>query len=328
MVLLSNKIKMMKKLITSAILVGSSLMAVAQQDAQFSQNMFGKLDYNPGYAGMDKAYCASLIGRDQWVNFPGNPETFLFNADAYLPQIGGGAGLSIYDDQLGFQKTLEVKLSYSYHIVIGNGVLGVGPTVGFLQSSINGALIAPDGGTSANPSNDPLIPWSGSSVTTYDLGFGAYYATPQGLYIGISSTHLSAPNVPGTGSYTFDVARHYYVMAGYTYNASPTWDIKPDLYIESDASSTQFQLDCLAEYNKLIWFGLGYRMADAGIALIGLNYSLHDKMDSNFKFGYSYDFTTSQIKSYSSGSHEIMLQYCFRPKITPKTTSHENVRYL
>ncbi|HTB31346.1 MAG TPA: type IX secretion system membrane protein PorP/SprF [Bacteroidia bacterium] len=321
---------MMKKLITSVVLLGTSLWAVAQQDAQFSQNMFGKLDYNPGYAGMDKAYCASLIARDQWVNFPGNPETFLFNGDAYIPQIGGGAGISIYDDQLGFQKTLEVKLSYSYHIVVGSGVLGVGPTLGFLQTSLNGAWIAPDG--SPNGQDDPLIPGGGSSATTYDLGLGAYYATPQGLYVGISSTHLSAPNVAGSGSdtknYVFDVARHYYVMAGYTYNASPTWDIKPDLYLESDASSTQFQIDCLAEYNKLIWFGLGYRLQDAGIAFLGLNYAFKDKMDSNLKIGYSYDFTTSEIKSYSSGSHELMLQFCFRPKITPKTHFHQNVRYL
>jgi type IX secretion system PorP/SprF family membrane protein len=320
---------MMKKLITSMAFVGVSLLAVAQQDAQFSQNMFGKLDYNPGYAGMDKAYCASIIDRDQWNNFPGDPKTFLFNGDAYVPQIGGGVGLTVYDDELGFVKTLEIKLSYSYHIVIGNGVLGVGPTIGYLENSSNGPYLAPDGESVASGNtSDPLIPWSGSKANTYDLGFGAYYATPQGLYVGISSTHLSAPNVPGTGSYTFDVARHYYVMAGYTYNASPTWDVKPDLYLESDASSTQFQIDCLAEYNKLIWFGLGYRLNDAGIAFLGVNYAFKDKMDSNLKIGYSYDFTTSDIKTYSNGSHEIMLQFCFRPKITPKTSSHQNVRYL
>ena len=126
-----------------------------------------------------------------------------------------------------------------------------------------------------------------------------------------------------------DVARHYYVMAGYTYNATPTWDIKPDLYIESDASSTQFQIDCLAEYNKLIWFGLGYRLQDAGIAMVGLNYAFpNSKSGANLKIGYSYDFTTSQIKTYSSGSHELMLQFCFRPIPVPKTTWHQNVRYL
>ena len=312
------------------VFVGSGFIAVAQQDAQFSQNMFGKLDYNPGYAGMDKAYCASLIGRDQWVNFPGNPKTFLFNGDAYIPQIGGGAGLTVYDDKLGFQSTLEIKLSYSYHIALGNGVLGVGPTLGFLEQSVSGTWVAPDG--SPNGADDPLIPGSGTSASTYDLGLGAYYATPQGLYVGIATSHLTAPSVAGSGSnvkgYVFDVARHYYVMAGYTYNASPTWDIKPDLYVESDAASTQFQIDCLAEYNKFIWFGAGYRLNDAGIAMVGLNYAFHDKMDSNLKIGYSYDFTTSEIKSFSSGSHEIMLQFCFRPKITPKVQYHQNVRYL
>jgi len=315
----------MKKLITSILFVGVSLMAAAQQDAQFSQNMFGKLNYNPGYAGMDKSYCASIIGRDQWVSFPGNPETFLFNGDAYIPQIGGGAGISIYDDQLGFQKTLEVKLSYSYHIVVGNGVLGVGPTLGFLQSSVNGAWIAPDG--SPNGQDDPAIPQGATSVTTYDLGLGAYYATPQGFYLGLSSTHLSAPSAVSK-QYTFNVARHYYLMAGDTYNASSTWDLKPDLYLESDASSTQYQIDLLAEYNKFIWFGAGYRGADAAIAFLGVNCAFHDPMNSNLKIGYSYDFTTSQIKSYSSGSHELMIQFCFRPKINSKVTSHENVRYL
>jgi len=200
-----------------------------------------------------------------------------------------------------------------------------------LQTSLNGAWVAPDG--SPNGADDPLIPGGGSSTTTYDLGLGAYYATPGGLYVGLSTTHLSAPKVDGSGAYAknyvFDVARHYYVIAGYTYNASPTWDIKPDINIESDASSTQFQLDCLAQYNKLIWFGLGYRLQDAGIAFVGLNYAFpNSKSGANLKIGYSYDFTTSQIKSYSSGSHELMLQFCFRPINTPKATWHQNTRYL
>jgi hypothetical protein len=29
------------------------------------------------------------------------------------------------------------------------------------------------------------------------------------------------------------------------------------------------------------------------------------------RIGYSYDVTTSKLKNYSSGSHEIMLNYCF-----------------
>jgi type IX secretion system PorP/SprF family membrane protein len=314
----------MKRVITTALIAGLYFSVSAQQDAQFSQNMFERLNYNPAYAGMDKAYCASIIGRDQWVNFPGQPKTFLFNGDAYIPEIGGGAGLTVYDDELGFQKTFEVKISYSYHLVVGNGVLGLGLDAGFYQISLAGAWLAPDG---TDGQSDPLIPNAGSTTSTYDLGFGAYYSTPQGLYIGISSSHLSAQDVTGTTkSYQWDVARHYYVMAGYTYNASETWDLKPDIYAESDASSTQLQADILAQYNKLIWFGVGYRLSDAVIGFIGLNYGFTN--GANLKIGYSYDFTTSQLNSYSSGTHEIMLKYCFTVKKKQKVQFHEEVRFL
>jgi len=314
----------MKKIITSAALIFAGIYAFAQQDAQFSQNMFNKVDINPGFAGMNKAYCATLIGRDQWVNFPGHPETFLFSADAYLPQIGGGLGLTIFDDHLGFDHTLEIKLAYSYHVVVGPGILGIGPEIGFYQKTINGLWLAPDG---TNGNTDPFIPSGGASNATYDIGLGAYYETPQGLYVGISSSHLPQQTIKGSiKTYQYDVARHYYVMAGYTYNLNATWDIKPDVYVESDASSTQFQIDLMAEYNKLVWFGLGYRLNDAFMGFIGLNYAVSPK--SNLKIGYSYDFTTSEIHSYSSGSHELMLSYCFKVNTTPKLTTHQNTRFL
>lgn len=318
----------MKKIITSFFALTIGLMAYGQQDAQFSQNMFNKTDINPGYAGINKAYCATLIGRDQWVNFPGNPKTFLFSGDAYLPSIGGGLGLTVFDDQLGFEKTLEIKLSYSYHIVLGPGILGVGPEIGFYQKAIDGNWLAPDGTSTASSNiTDPYIPSSGVSNATYDIGFGAYYETPAGLYVGISSSHIPAQTIKGGNkTYQYDIARHYYVMAGYTYNASASWDILPDVYVESDASSTQFQVDVRAEYNKLIWFGVGYRMNDAFIGFVGLNYGL--KNGSNLKFGYSYDFTTSELHSYSSGSHEIVLGYCFKIKSKPKTQTHTNTRFL
>lgn len=318
----------MKKIVTSVFAVAIGLIAYGQQDAQFSQNMFNKVDINPGYAGINKSYCATLLARDQWVNFPGNPKTFLFSGDAYLPSIGGGLGLTVFDDQLGFEKTFEVKLAYSYHLVLGPGILGVGPEIGFYQKGIDGNWLAPDG-TSTAKSNitDPYIPSSGVTNATYDIGLGAYYETPAGLYVGVSSSHLPAQTIKGGNkTYQYDIARHYYVMAGYTYNATATWDIKPDVYVESDASSTQFQVDVRAEYNKLIWFGLGYRMSDAFIGFVGLNYAL--KNGSNLKFGYSYDFTTSELHSYSSGSHEIMVGYCFKIKQSVKVTSHENTRFL
>jgi outer membrane protein OmpA-like peptidoglycan-associated protein len=60
-------------------------------------------------------------------------------------------------------------------------------------------------------------------------------------------------------------------------------------------------------YNDFIFGGLSYRGKDAIIGLIGLYYK-------QFMLAYSYDFTTSGIRNYSSGSHEVLLAYQFNKK--------------
>ena len=138
---------------------------------------------------MNKALCATLLYRQQWTSFPGAPKTGLLSVD-YGRIFHGGLGLTVDQDQLGFDKTLKAKLAYSYHKNLGPGILGIGLDAGMIQKSINGNFIAPDGSTTNSGGGiDPSIPWSGTSSTTYDLGFGLYYQTRR-LYVGLSSLHL------------------------------------------------------------------------------------------------------------------------------------------
>ena len=57
-------------------------------------------------------------------------------------------------------------------------------------------------------------------------------------------------------------------------------------------------------YQDNYWIGISYRSSNDIIAMLGLKIN-------KFIFGYAFDFTTSDIKTYSSGSHEIMLGYNF-----------------
>lgn len=318
----------MKKTITTVVLFISGFVTFAQQDAQFSMNMFNRLAVNPAYAGMNKAICGTLLYRQQWTSFPGSPKTGLLSVD-YGEIIHGGVGLTIDQDQLGFDKTLKAKLAYSFHLPVGPGTLGIGLDAGMIQKALKGDFIAPDGTMSTTGGGtDQSIPWTGTSATTYDVGLGFYYTTNR-LYVGLSSLHLPEQQLTKKASsydFNYKVARHYYIMAGYKFQLGQQFDLTPSVLAKSDASATQMDLNLIAKWNNMIFAGFSYRLSDALVAVIGLERSFTPKLTA--KFGYSYDVTTSAIKSHSSGSHEIMLGFCYKIKAEPKQTSHMNVRFL
>jgi type IX secretion system PorP/SprF family membrane protein len=315
--------KYMKIKITTITLMLTGLVAFAQQDAQFSMNMFNRLAVNPAYAGMNKALCGTMFYRQQWTAFPGAPKTGLLSVD-FGEVAFGGVGLTVSQDQLGFDRTLQAKLAYSFHLPLGPGSLGIGIDAGMIQKSLQGNFIDPSGNTSALPGNDPSIPWSGTSAVTYDVGLGLYYST-QRMYVGISSLHLPQQDLTAT-SFNYKVARHYYIMAGYTFQLGNQFDLTPSVLAKSDASATQLDLNLIAKWNRMVFGGFSYRLSDAVVGIIGLEKSFTPKLAA--KFGYSYDMTTSAIKSHSNGSHEIMLGFCYKIKSESKSTSHMNVRFL
>ncbi len=73
---------MVKKISFLIALFAASLFSFGQQKYQFTQYMFDKMAFNPGYAGTKNAICVSGLLRQQWVGFrdtEGNkvaPETF------------------------------------------------------------------------------------------------------------------------------------------------------------------------------------------------------------------------------------------------------------
>ena len=314
----------MKKLVSSTLLISSlSIVGFAQQDAQFSQFMFNKQTINPGYVGTNKALCATAVYRTQWVSFPGAPKTFLFSGDAFLLPAHGGVGLTVWQDQLGFDKSFSAKAAYSFHVPLGAGTLGVGLEMGMLQKTLSNQWVA-----TQRWQDDPAIP-NGVSTITYDVGFGAFYTTNQ-LYFGISSTHLPESSLKkgSIPSFEFKLARHYYIMAGYDFQlGSAEWELKPCILVKSDAASTQMDMNLSVMYDKMVWAGLSYRLTDAVAPMLGYQHDLGGNKGI-LKIGYSYDVTTSELKNYSNNSHEIMVNYCFKIKPKNKTQSHQNVRFL
>lgn len=305
----------MKKLLLLALLIVSvSGISYGQQDPQFSQNMFNKLYTNPAYAGSSEGICGTLLYRNQWTGFDGAPQTGLFSLDTPVNFLHGGLGLTILAaDELGFENTFAVKLAYAFRFNIGQGNLALGVDAGFLQKSI-------DGDFQANDPDDPIIPASSVSGSVLpDLGGGIYYNSDK-LYLGASMSHILESEID-YGDFTTQMARHYYFMGGYRIEFTPALSLTPSFHIKNVADQTQVDINANLQFNNRFWIGGSYRLEDAIVLMAGLN------ITPNLRLGYSYDLTTSDLKDYSNGTHEIMLGYCYKikKKITPII---RNVRFL
>jgi len=323
----------MKKLILSTALLFAGFCGYSQQDAQFTQNMFNKLSVNPGSAGHNSGFCATLLTRTQWMGFDGRPQTNQFSGDTRLGRHG--VGLTIYQDQLGIERSFAVKGAYSYHLPLGvGGELGIGLDIGMVSKSFTNNFVAID-----DASQDPSIPNANTSAKSFDASFGVYYEIKDKLYVGISTLHLPQSSFTqvangGTagdaGQLDFEQARHYYIMAGYQHdiNGDQKWILKPSILAKTDASSTQLDVNVLVERNKLVWAGVSYRLQDAIAVVAGVNLPDIPKLGPGLKIGMAYDITTSALGDHTSGSLEFMVKYCKNISKKPRREVYHSVRFL
>ncbi len=306
-----------------------SATVIAQRDPQYSMNFYNQLSFNPGYAGSNDAICATLLYRNQWMGFDGSPKTIAFSVHGSIEKISSGVGLSILQDQAGFGKDFFLNLDYAYRMQIGDGMLGLGLGLGLINRSLDGDWISPDAlqGITQNPMDDPSIPHSGSAFS-FDSNFGAFYLGENGndsYYAGISITHLNKPksNLDKESANPSFFARHMYMSGGYSYQLpSKILDIQPMFIFQTDAVTTQLNLNIRIIYQQQFWGGLSYRMSDAIIPMIGAN------LPMGLKVGVAYDITTSKIAKYSSGSLEFYLGYCFNIESSKGRSSYKSVRFL
>jgi type IX secretion system PorP/SprF family membrane protein len=337
------KVKTLKNISFLALIWGFLSLGHAQQEAQFTQYMFNKLSYNPGYAGTSGSICLTGLYRDQWMGLaldsPAGgesgvtPHDFLFTLDSPIPFLHGGIGATIIVDKVGYNSSYLLSMDYAYHVNWGSGVLSIGLEGGYNMLSINYSNLfgfddmTGDPSNPTNSSNDPLLTGQEVKENLIDASFGLFYQEAGKFYAGVSMKNILAAKAK---EMNFQNTRCIYFMGGYEYvlPAQPSIRILPSALIKTaDFSVYQIDLSCLVEYDRSVWGGLSYRYQDAIAVLAGVNWK-------KMRLGFSYDFTVSDLGGISKpgrskGSVEVYLRYCFNIVITPKPpSSYINTRYL
>lgn len=295
---------MLKKnsLLILAVLMLINMRSFAQQDPMFSQYMFNILSINPAYAG--SADRLSLVGihRSQWVKFDGAPVTQTITAHAPLRFEALSIGGSVINDKHGPVSQTSVFADLSYRIFFAKSKLAFGLKTGLNLFSANLLDLNPvvDGDlTFANNISAKPLP---------NFGFGAMWYSKK-WYVGLSMPRLlqnkllegELPNFNGNKEKI-----HGFLIAGYVWDLNYYVKFKPTILLKGvDGAPPGMDITANFMLYDKFWIGAMYRWNDAVGALV--QYEINNKL----KFGYAYDYVTSDLGRYTSGSHEVMLGYDF-----------------
>ena len=293
----------MKRLLTILTLACIfNTIGYGQQDAQFTQYMYNMSNINPAYATATEGVLnIGGIYRSQWVGAVGAPTTaslFLHSPISEKIELG----LNVIHDELGEGVVNEntITADFAYVLQLNNSdaklSFGLKAGVNMFQTNFDGFLL-----------NDPVdAAFRNNNQTFLNIGAGAFYFTDR-YYLGLSvpnflpNKHLDSSNeITPVG---VDEA-HFFFTGGYVFNLNNNLKLKP-AFMSKVVSGAPIALDITANVliNNRFEVGAAYRLDDSFSALANF------RVTPELRIGYAYDYTTTALGDFNSGTHEVFIIY-------------------
>lgn len=278
----------------------------AQQLPQYTQYMLNDLAINPAVCGKNQYVDARSNNRYQWQGLTDAPRTYMLTVHGPVKKKNMGIGTQIYTDIVGPTRRIGINLSYAYHIKLNSKTrLALGLSAGIQQWGIDGHKL-----TLHDPGDENLL-IKYQTVVVPDFGAGLQVYNDK-FYIGFSAPQIyqSPLKLYKDGDNKSTLATQYIFNGAYKFDVGEDFQIEPSFLTKYvTPAPVEIDLGLRAIYKKQVWLGAGYRYHDAFTALVGFMYQNY------LMIGYSYDFTTSNLRKYSTGTHELMLGIRFsRPQ--------------
>ncbi|MFT5848531.1 type IX secretion system membrane protein PorP/SprF [Psychroserpens sp.] len=282
-----------------AFLLFSSWMSVAQQLPQFTQYMYNTIAINPAYAGSRETLSVVGLHRSQWVGLEGGPQTQTLSVHAPLRNERVGLGLSFINDELGFQNFSYLYADFSYTIPTGKtSKLAFGVKAGFTSFSL-------DSDFQQSQSNDPAI-FGFEDRWKPNIGTGVYWHS-QKWYLGLSTPRLLNTNYTGDAEFQSLERISYYFTGGYVFDISKNTKFKPAALLKAtNGAPLSFDLTANFLFYEKFWAGASYRINEQAAALGAI---ADFQVSKQLRIGYAYEYPLSDLRPYTSGTHEVLLMF-------------------
>ncbi|MXV15938.1 PorP/SprF family type IX secretion system membrane protein [Hufsiella ginkgonis] len=319
----------MKKWLPGMLLLCSATLTFAQQRPQYTQYIFNSYLLNPAITGIENYIDVKAGYRNQWSGLDGAPVTSYISIHAPLGKnflwssansFGGqgdnpmnrsyvqnyaasephhGIGFHAVVDKAGPIRRTDVNGTYAYHIGVSNTVnVSLGVSAGFSRISLDLDKISLENAV------DPAIVEDENNRVKPDMGAGIYVYGAR-YFVGLSAQQLLSRRINFTNDDTYTQGKqvpHFFGTAGYKFFLNEDIAAIPSVMVKYvSPAPTSVDVNMKVAFRDKFWLGGSYRKNDSFSALAGFNISYL------FNLSYSYDFTTSDLRTVSNGSHEFVL---------------------
>ena len=307
---------MFRSLVAVILFMFLPLAVTAQQMPLYSQYVTNAYMINPAISGSDGYTSFNITARQQWLGFKDAPANYSvsgqtrllkrsyvikrsnINSNSMKPSTTGRVGLGgfIYNDRNGAVERTGLQGSYAYHIFMKETQISFGISAGIFQFRIH-----EDELTFLND-GDPIAGSYKKLIYVPDANLGFHIMNPK-FYAGISVNQVfqSYLKLGNQSLEEYRMERHYYVLGGYRFNLGLDYHIEPSFLVKTTGNlSLQADVGTKLYYKNDYWAGASVRTSGDLILTGGVRVK-------QIYFGYAFDYSLSQIRKFSYGSHEIAL---------------------
>ena len=309
----------------------------AQQKPVYTQYILNNYIINPAITGIENYTDVKISHRQQWTGIDGAPVTTYLSiqgpvgkkdyrtnvtsfdipgenprghsfVDEYTAaEPHHGLGGIIMSDKTGYLNRWSVYATYAYHKGLSpRTTLAAGFLAGITSVSLDASKI--QWGSLA--ADDPAVGYNSGDISKIkpELGAGLWLYSVD-FFAGVSVLNI----IPGKANFVKDpkygssFVPHIITTAGYKTFLNEDISLLPSIMIQYVSPfPLQVYVNAKAQYQDKFWIGSSYRFGDqlgGFAAMAGFNVS------STFNVGYSYDVSTSQLRSYSRNTHEFIIGF-------------------
>lgn len=303
----------------------------AQGQTFFSHYHLTPIIANPAYAGFDNESQVLFNARAQWTGFPDAPQAI---GAQFHTSIGKtfGIGVGAYSETAARLSMAAAKVNFAFKIPLSDfnkNTLSLGLSTEIMQESLGSNTLA----ESFYELGDNIIEGAVDGRNYFDASFGAfgrfYFNNDQDFfYAGLTLTNLVQARLDNISTQTTTTTeeggflKYYLIMAGYRFSPGGdgnTFYVEPSLMLRQ-IPDAPFQTDINVKAGfggDVLVAGLSYRSTKAIGVLLGTdfgNVNNNTNKNSGLRLFYTFDLSTQEFQSYTSGSHEITLAFGFGGK--------------